>query len=57
MVAGAPDEGKWLALYVRDGYVSGIVALSQPRALMLSKELLHAPTRFEDALGLAPWVA
>lgn len=57
MVSGSSEEGKWLALYVRDGFVTGILALSQPRALMLSKELLHRPTTFDDAMGLAPWFA
>src|ERR1035437_9519576 len=32
-------ENQWLALYVRDGIVTGLIALGQPRALMLSKPL------------------
>lgn len=55
-VLGGPDEGKWLALYSRDGVVNGIVALGQPRALMLTRHFLEAPTFLERALELAPWV-
>jgi 3-phenylpropionate/trans-cinnamate dioxygenase ferredoxin reductase subunit len=55
-VVGGPDEGKWLALYSRDGVVNGIVALGQPRALMLTRHFLEAPTSLERALELAPWV-
>jgi NADPH-dependent 2,4-dienoyl-CoA reductase/sulfur reductase-like enzyme len=54
-VEGTPEEGKWLAIYSRDGVVTGIVALSQPRALMLSKHLLEAPSTLERALEDAPW--
>ncbi|OYV23776.1 MAG: hypothetical protein B7W95_00920 [Acidimicrobiales bacterium 20-64-4] len=49
--------GQWLGLYSRDGVVSGLVALNQPRALMLSRSLLEGPTRLEDALSAAPWDA
>ena len=54
-VSGSPDEGKWLALYSREGVVTGIVTLSQPRALMLSKHLLESPSTLEAALDDAPW--
>jgi NADPH-dependent 2,4-dienoyl-CoA reductase/sulfur reductase-like enzyme len=57
MVSGTPEDAKWLALYVRGGLVTGVLGLSQPRALMLSKELLNAATNIDDALGLAPWFA
>jgi NADPH-dependent 2,4-dienoyl-CoA reductase/sulfur reductase-like enzyme len=56
-VSGSPDEGKWLALYSRDGVVTGIVALSHPRALMLSKHLLEAPSTLESALDDSPWMS
>jgi hypothetical protein len=56
-VSGSPDEGKWLALYSRGGVVTGIVALSHPRALMLSKHLLEAPSTLERALEDAPWMS
>ena len=56
-VVGSPDEGKWLALYSRGGIVTGVVTLSQPRALMLSKHLLEAPSTLEAALHDAPWAA
>ena len=54
-VNGSPEEGKWLALYSRGGVVTGIVTLSQPRALMLSKHLLDSPSTLEGALSDAPW--
>jgi NADPH-dependent 2,4-dienoyl-CoA reductase/sulfur reductase-like enzyme len=54
-VEGSPDEGKWLALYSRDGVVTGIVTLSQPRALALSKPLLESPATLEGALKDRPW--
>lgn len=54
-VNGSPEEGKWLALYSRGGVVTGIVTLSQPRALMLSKHLLESPSTLEGALSDAPW--
>jgi len=57
IVSGSVEEGKWLALYSRDGVVSGAVSLSQPRALMLSKVLLEERTSLEDALARAPWQA
>jgi NADPH-dependent 2,4-dienoyl-CoA reductase/sulfur reductase-like enzyme len=57
MVEGSRDEGKWLALYSRDGYVTGAVSLSQPRGLALSKKLLEEPTTLKGALEAAPWSA
>jgi NADPH-dependent 2,4-dienoyl-CoA reductase/sulfur reductase-like enzyme len=54
-VSGSLEEGKWLALYSRGGVVTGIVTLSQPRALMLSKHLLESPSTLEGALSDAPW--
>jgi NADPH-dependent 2,4-dienoyl-CoA reductase/sulfur reductase-like enzyme len=54
-VQGTPEEGKWLALFSRGGVVSGIFALSQPRALMLSKHFLERPTTLVSALEEAPW--
>jgi 3-phenylpropionate/trans-cinnamate dioxygenase ferredoxin reductase subunit len=48
-------EGQWLGVYSREGVVSGLIALSQPRALMLSKVLLEYPTTLDEALAVAPW--
>ena len=31
-------EGQWLGLYSRDGIVTGLIALNQPRALMLTSK-------------------
>lgn len=57
MVAGSVEEGKWVALYNRDGIVNGVVTLSQPRALMVSKVLLESPTTVSQALELQPWAS
>jgi NADPH-dependent 2,4-dienoyl-CoA reductase/sulfur reductase-like enzyme len=48
-------EGQWLGLYSRDGIVTGLIALNQPRALMLSKPLLEHSTTVSEALRQAPW--
>jgi len=55
MVSGSVEEGKWVALYSREGSVSGVVTLSNPRGLMLSKVLLDQRTPLEEALSKAPW--
>ena len=57
MVKGSVDERSWLAVYSREGVVSGVVALNQPRALMLSKSLLEVPTSIDEACANAPWSA
>jgi NADPH-dependent 2,4-dienoyl-CoA reductase/sulfur reductase-like enzyme len=57
IVSGSVADGKWMALYSRDGVVSGVVSLSQPRALMLARVLLEERTTVEDALVRAPWLA
>ena len=57
IVKGAVEEGKWLAVFSRGGVVSAVVALNQPRALMLSKGLLDVRTTLDEALELAPWSA
>jgi NADPH-dependent 2,4-dienoyl-CoA reductase/sulfur reductase-like enzyme len=54
-VDGSPEEGKWIALYSRGGVVTGIIALAQPRALMLSRHFLERPTTLVHALEEAPW--
>ena len=54
-VHGSPEEGKWIALFSRVGVVTGIIALAQPRALMLSKHFLERPTPLGHALEEAPW--
>ena len=57
MVSGSADERRWLALYSRERTVTGAVALSHPRALMLSRSLLESATSLSDALAAAPWSA
>lgn len=49
------DEGQWLGVYSREGIVTGLVALNQPRALMLSRPLLEKPTSLQEALARSPW--
>jgi NADPH-dependent 2,4-dienoyl-CoA reductase/sulfur reductase-like enzyme len=55
MVSGSVEEGKWVAVYSRGEVVSGVVALSRPRALMLSKFLLESPSTLVEALERASW--
>lgn len=55
LVAGAPGEARWLALYVRDGAVTGAVSLSHPRALMRVKPLIDRTAHLGEALAAAPW--
>ena len=55
LVMGSVEEGRWLALYSRNGVVTGVVSLAQPRALMLSKGLLEVRTTLDEALSRAPW--
>lgn len=55
MVKGSVDQGAWVAIYSRAGTVTGVVALAQPRALVLSKQFLESLTTIERALELAPW--
>lgn len=57
MVNGDVAGGRWLALYQRRGLVTGVVALSQPRWLMLSKVLLEKPTTIDEARASAPWAS
>jgi len=57
LVHGSLEEGKWLALYSRAGVVTGLLSLSQPRALMLSKSVLDEATALNDALAASPWSA
>jgi NADPH-dependent 2,4-dienoyl-CoA reductase/sulfur reductase-like enzyme len=55
LVSGSPEELKWVAIYARDGLITGVVALSNPRGLTKSRILLEEITTLEDALALAPW--
>ena len=48
-------EGQWLGVYSREGIVTGLIALNQPRALRLSKVLLERPTTLRAAVAGAPW--
>jgi NADPH-dependent 2,4-dienoyl-CoA reductase/sulfur reductase-like enzyme len=54
-VSGSDEDAKWLALYSREGIVSGIVTLNNPRDLMLSRPLLEEPVSLDEALKNAPW--
>jgi 3-phenylpropionate/trans-cinnamate dioxygenase ferredoxin reductase subunit len=54
-VGASDDGGQWVALYSRDGVVTGVVTLGKPRALMLSRTLLEVPTTLDQAHARAPW--
>jgi NADPH-dependent 2,4-dienoyl-CoA reductase/sulfur reductase-like enzyme len=55
LVSGTPEQGQWLALFSRAGVVTGILSLSHPRALALSRHLLESPSTLKGALDDAPW--
>lgn len=56
-VLGSDDEGRWLAVYSREGIVTGLVGLAHPRALMVSRPLVAEHQSLRDALTAAPWRA
>ncbi|MHB1986896.1 MAG: NAD(P)/FAD-dependent oxidoreductase [Acidimicrobiales bacterium] len=51
VVDGSTKEGRFVALYARDGLLSAAVAFSMPRSLMAFRTLLKTPTRFSEALS------
>ncbi len=57
LVAGSPQEAKWLAVYSRGEVVTGLLGLNQPRGLMLSRELVERHEPLDVALSSAPWRA
>lgn len=57
IVDGSVDEGRFVALFGRDGRLVGALAFSRPRLLMAYRKLLAAKTSFEDALAHARSVA
>jgi NADPH-dependent 2,4-dienoyl-CoA reductase/sulfur reductase-like enzyme len=57
IVDGSIDEGRFVALFGRDGRLVGALAFSRPRLLMAYRKLLAAKTSFEDALAHARSVA
>ena len=57
LVAGSPEEGRWLALFSRGDVVSAAIALSSPRALMLTHSLVESHATLAAAIDLAPWAS
>lgn len=57
LVHGDLASKQWLALYARDEIVTGLLALSSPRSLMLAKVVLDEVTSRDHALEQAPWLA
>ena len=57
LVSGSVESRRWLAIYHHDDIVSGVVALSSPRALMLAKVLLDTPTTVDQAIAHSPWTS
>lgn len=53
VVDGSVAEGRFVALFGRDGGLVGALAFSRPRLLMAYRKLLAAKTSFEDALAHA----
>ena len=57
LVHGDLASKQWLALYARDEIVTGLLALSSPRSLMLAKVVLDEVTSRDHAVERAPWRA
>jgi 3-phenylpropionate/trans-cinnamate dioxygenase ferredoxin reductase component len=57
VVDGSVAEGRFVALFGRDGRLVGALAFSRPRLLMAYRKLLAARTSFDDALAHARNVA
>ncbi|HET9771926.1 MAG TPA: FAD-dependent oxidoreductase [Acidimicrobiia bacterium] len=57
VVDGSVAEGRFVALFGREGRLVGALAFSRPRLLMAYRKLLAARTSFEDALAHAREVA
>ncbi len=57
MVTGSFEERKWLALYSQRGLLTGAIALSQPRALMMCRALLESQATLSEAVDNAPWAS
>ncbi|GAA5059104.1 NADPH-dependent 2,4-dienoyl-CoA reductase/sulfur reductase-like enzyme [Thermocatellispora tengchongensis] len=55
VVEGAAESGRFLALYAREGRVTGAVALSMPAALFRCRATIAERAPLSDALAAAPW--
>ena len=53
IVDGSIDDGRFVALFGRDGRLFGALAFNRPRLLMGYRKLLAAKTSFDDALAYA----
>jgi NADPH-dependent 2,4-dienoyl-CoA reductase/sulfur reductase-like enzyme len=54
VVDGSVEEGRFVALYGRDGMLSGVLGFSRPRQLMGYRSLLEAGVTFAEALDRDP---
>ncbi len=54
VVDGSLSEGRFVALYGRDGRLRAALGFSRPRQLMGYRPLLEAGASFDDALGAPP---
>jgi NADPH-dependent 2,4-dienoyl-CoA reductase/sulfur reductase-like enzyme len=53
IVDGSTEEGRFVALFGRDGRLFGALAFNRPRLLMAYRKFLAAKTSFDDALAHA----
>jgi hypothetical protein len=53
VVAGSPDERRFLALYLRAGRLHGVLGLDVPRLVMPYRKLLEARASADEALAHA----
>jgi NADPH-dependent 2,4-dienoyl-CoA reductase/sulfur reductase-like enzyme len=56
VVDGSIEEGRFVALFGRDGRLFGALSFNRPRLLMAYRKLLAAKTSFDDALAHAQGV-
>src|SRR6202042_415275 len=54
VVDGSLEERRFVALYGRDGVLTGAVGCSRPRQLMGFRPLVEAQVRFDEALAPPP---
>lgn len=53
MVHGTTDERRFVALYGRDGHVTGVLGMNRPRHVMQLRQLVDDVAPWDDALAFA----
>jgi 3-phenylpropionate/trans-cinnamate dioxygenase ferredoxin reductase component len=53
LIEGDPEQGRFAALYGRDGHVAGVLTVNSPRALVRCRALVAGRTPWAEAIGAA----